>query len=481
MNEFEKLLNQISYLMDDIIYKKKAIDEKNDRHAKVKESINKIVDLINDKKLGEINLDNIIFLLKDLVSDADLKEIIQKLKELIGMQAFLSNDKITNPLKQLMLTDLSNIGTSLTNIVDNIPLLKESSEDAKLMEECQKYLEFINENGFTMVLTSEERKAFYKFLKRINYDDSLSIIASYIAYANKNMKVPEKTIPKVVPEETKEEVKANPNPEKPKNEYDYDEILEKVNDLIEMHQSEITEEDYNKYKDMYSRLDIYQIYSLRSDFITIDGVDWKKAIPCIKEGLLPNIKSRDKNLIFRLFNELIIFNEKAIEEYRQTKKEQNIYREKLEEFKQKLVTVDEKYHKMSTELDKITDEVSKKVNNKGGNIESLIKTVEKNEEGTEEYIKFYDVNYEDLKIYELNTTIKSKLSDIKTYIEFEMLSEEEFKYIYKLLNEVSVIIEECNKYYDEFMPKKGDTEEIVQAPTEQNINTHKSKDSNQKI
>lgn len=85
----------------------------------------------------------------------------------------------------------------------------------------------------------------------------------------------------------------------------------------------------------------------------------------------------------------------------------------------------------------------------------MVENSSENNEGVADYLKHYGIKYDELKIYKLNFIIQTNINDIKEFIEFEMLSEDDFKDIYILLEKTKGIIEECEKSYETLKTKES--------------------------
>lgn len=492
MNEYEKLITYLNSVINDINNKSRGIEERNVEQSLIKTSLGNIVELIVSHRINEINIAELSNLLGGLVSDEEINSIRNKLAELLLMQSFLFDERISNPIKQIMLLDLDNIRSRLNAISNEITQISLPDEDIRLLDECKKYLDIVNENGYTRILTDEERIAFYNFLRSTNLDDTLLLISDYIAFANKNkkqleintsntaieiinknaeevLKELEKNIKgeeeKVEPVKEVEPLKTEMTPSEQARNINFDEVYGKIIELLNMHQNDINPATYDIYKNYFSGLDIYEIYSRRSNFSTVDGVNWEVAIPCIREKLLPNINSDGQLLIFKIFNEIIALNQTQLERYQQEKQEQETYRVQLESFKNEFIGVVKRYDELRIKLNSIIGKINEQTRNNKRSISSLLEVVHNssaNDEGVADYLKHYGVSYDELKIYKLNSTIQSNINDIKEFIEFEMLSEDDFKDIYVLLEETKSIIEECEESYSIFKAN-----ELAPLPPEQ--------------
>lgn len=504
MNEYERLINHLNSVINNINSKIRSIEKRNVEQSLIKTSLENIAQLISNHRINEINIDELSKLLTGLISDAEINSIRNKLTELLAMQSFLFDERISNPIKQIMLLDLDSIRSKLSSISNKITQISLPNEDIKLLEECKKYLEIVNENGYTRILTDEERIAFYNFLRTTNLEDTLLLIFDYITFANENkkqleintsntaieivnknaeevLKELEKKI-KVEEEEVEpvkkvEPLKADITTTNQTSNINFDEVYRKIIELLNMHQNDINPATYDIYKKYFSELEIYEIYSRRSNFLTVDGVNWEVAIPCIKEKLLPNINSDDQSLIFKIFNEIIDLNQTQLERYQQEKQEKEKYRVQLEEFKNKFSDIVKKYDELRIKLSDTIGKVNEQTGNNKRSIRSLLEVVENlstNNEGVADYLKHYGIKYDELKIYKLDLTIQTNIDDIKEFIELEMLSEDDFKEIYVLLEQTKGIIEECEEIYETSKAKES-TSLITSQDEEDNPNHNSQK------
>lgn len=475
MNEFERLIAYLKKTINKINNKTNDINSQNAQQLHIKSSLENIVHLLSTYRIDEINIDELTNLLSGLIDNNEIEQIKNKLTELRSVQSFLFDERISNPIKQIMLRDLDSIRVKLGFINRSLTPVSLSTEESKLLEQCQKYLEIVDENGYTKILSDEERNAFYIFLKSINSEDTLLLIFDYITYANRNKKQLEintsntaieiinKNAEKVLTEleqnlKYKEKEQTKPKITRPiHSKIDMNPICEKIIELLEIHKNDVNSATYDIYKKYFSELDIHEIYSRRSIFSTFDGVNWEKAIPCIRERLLPKIDSEEQNIIFRIFSEIIALNQEQLERYEQDRQQQEVYKNKLGSFKEEFTNTVKQYNELKSKLKPIIEKILVKTRNDKTVINSLLETVQSqtNEDiGIKEYLSHYDVSYEELQIYKLNSIIQNNIADIKEYIELEMLSEEDFKDIYKLLNDTRKIIDDCQIIYEVYKPKE---------------------------
>lgn len=192
---------------------------------------------------------------------------------------------------------------------------------------------------------------------------------------------------------------------------------------------------------------------------------------------MPNINSDDQSLIFKIFNEIIALNQTQLERYQQEKQEKEKYRVQLEEFKNKFSDIVKKYDELRIKLSDTIGKVNEQTGNNKRSIRSLLEVVENlstNNEGVADYLKHYGIKYDELKIYKLDLTIQTNIDDIKEFIELEMLSEDDFKEIYVLLEQTKGIIEECEEIYETSKAKES-TSLITSQDEEDNPNHNSQK------
>lgn len=482
MNEYKKLINYLNSIINDIDTKKHLIEEKNAEQSLIKDSIEKVIEIIDNNKLNELNIERLGLLLNGLISESEMIEIIKKLTELLSMQSFLFDERVSNPIKQMMLIDLESIKSKLISISNGITPLVVAEEDIKLQAECKKYLEIVSETGYCKVLTDEERIAFYEFLKSTNLEDTLLLISNYIVYANKSKKqlkintsstaieIIEKNAEEVVKEleeniknEKTEQLEITAPPKLQVKDIELKEAYDKIIELLNIHQNDINPTTYDIYIKYFEELDIYEIYSKRSLFSTVDGIKWEIAIPCIKEKLLPNINSDCQLLIFRIFNEIIALNQSQLERYHQEKQKEETYKNELELFKKDFAEVVKKAEELKVLISNIINKINEHTRNNKKSIISLLEMVKKNDEyddNVKEILNYYGITYDELKIYMSNDKIQENLNDIKEYIELEKLSEDDFKEIYALLEDTKKKIKDCEQYYQTIKERKVDNQEI---------------------
>ena len=475
MNEYERLISYLKKTIDEIITKRNSINNQNAQQLLIKSSLENIIQLLSSYQIDKINVSELNNLLSSLIPNNEIEEIKNKLTELLSVQSFLFDERVSNPIKQIMLKDLDTIRIRLSFINKSLVQLSLSEEETNLLEQCQKYIELVNKDGYTKILSDEERSAFYNFLKSINFDDNLLLIFDYITYANRNRKrhelntsntaieIVNKNAEKVLAEleqnlksTEKERIKPQiTRPIQPK--INMNPLCERITELLKMHESDINSATYDVYAKYYSEMDIHEIYGDRSSFSTFDGVNWERAIPCIKERLLPNVDSEEQNIIFKIFSEIIALNQEQLERYQQHHQQQEAFKNRLAVFKEEFVSTTQQYSELKSQLKPIVEKVITKTRNDKTIIASLLETIQNQtteDIGIGEYLSHYEVSYEELQLYKLNSIIESNINDIKEYIELEMLSEEDFKEIHKLLNDTKDIIDECQKTYEAYNSKE---------------------------
>ena len=471
MNEYERLIDYLNSVINNIESKKQSLEYKNGQLISAKISLENFIELISERRIDEINVNNFGMLLSKFISEGEVNEIKSKLNDLLVVKSFLYDDRIFNPIKQMMLMDLETIKFKLNSISNGIKSLSLSEEDLKLLNDCKRYLSFVDKNGYTKVLTDEDRCNFCSFLKSTGLEDAMLLIADYLIFVNKTrgqreintsntaIEIVNKNAEKVIEELEKKVEKSVKKTEIPKTtiiptgrvqNIDFSGVHEKILELLDMYQDDINPQNYEVYSNYFSKLDIYEIYNKRGSFSTIEGVNWEMAIPCIKERLLPNINSDEQSLIFKIFNEIINLNQSQLERYEQEKQRQEKYKNKLEAFKKKFVIVLDEYNELSARLVNIIGKINDGTKGSKSDIDSLLDIVKNSsaaDDGVKDYLDYYGISYDELVLYGLYVNIQENINHIKEYIEL-VISEDDFGGIDQMLSGTEEIIKECVQRYE---------------------------------
>lgn len=467
MSEYERLINYLNSVINDITDRRSKIEEKNVNNSIVKSSLSNIINLIVNHKLELINIDELGRLLDGLMSEEEINDVKNKLIDLTSMQLFLFDNSITNPIKKIMIRDLNNIYARLSFIRDSIYEISVPIEDIKLEKECRKYLSILDEKGYIRLLSNEERIAYYKFLQDNNIEDALFLITKYIMYANRNMKrvyivdeekekindKEDKIIDDPVREfKDKREIGLSKE-EKEKREKEFKLAYDKILILLEIYEN-IDKEVYQKYSNYFANMDIYDIYSNRSDFLTVDGINYNMAIPCIKERIIPNIDYKNKALVFKLFSEIIALSNDVLVKYEEDKKkreliqekerlEKKIYDEKVDSFKLRYLPIKELYDSFS---DKIKDVIVKVESST--TYENRLSLMELLNNPDNILFKFYQINRDELMMYVTYSKIKKNIDLIEKELnrENDRITDEDFSFLDEVLEETNEYIKEIDLY-----------------------------------
>lgn len=461
MNEYERLINYLNSVINDVANRRKIIEEKNKRNLIVKSSLSNIIDLINNHKLNEIKIDEIDNLLNELVSEEEIDNIKNKIVELSNMQSFLFDERISNPIKEIMLMDLENIIFKFNSIIGSIMEISIPLDDVKLEEECRKYLEIVDKNGYTRILSDEERLNYYKFLQDNNIEDALLLIAKYIMFANKNVvriedvtAVSENSVDDPIREFREKRDVVLSKEEKERRQQEFKLVYDKILVLLEIFDKERNQELYEKYSNYFGKMDIYEIYSNRSDFLTATGVNWQIAIPCIKERIIPNINNSNRALVFKLFNEIVALNNDVLIKYEEDKRKNELLleKERLDEkiYDEKIASFNSKYLPFKDVYDKLSENVKdivKKVEN-STTIENRLSLIELINDPSNALFEFYHITRDELMIYLLYSKIKKNIDLIDKELNNKdiRIADEEFSFLYEVLDEVNGYISEISSY-----------------------------------
>ena len=204
MNEYEKLIVYLKERIDKLEEQIAESKVKSQKYESIKEDLDTLIENMTPENLHKID----IIRLQDIL--AKYKEqgnaILTQLTEVIGMQAFLLNDNINNPIKYWMLDSIEKIKELLIKIKQKYSEIEISEKDVEEKTELEKYLKILSEDGFKELLSFEDRQKFWDMLKTstLATSDILLIVKNYIKYALSHQPKKEKI---KVPAPTREEEK----------------------------------------------------------------------------------------------------------------------------------------------------------------------------------------------------------------------------------------------------------------------------------
>ena len=483
MSEYTKLIDYLNSVIASIYEKQQKIHDINTQQLNLKKQLENTIGLINSSMIDKINVNELVTQLTGIIPESEVDDITKKITELSKMKAFLLDERITNPIKKIMLTDLDYIKARINTICSNIQELSLAEEDITMLDTCQKILTFIDEKGYTKILSDEERISFYEFLQKHIPDDCLLLISEYIIFANSKksrynantsntaMQIIDKNAEEVI-QELKVEIKNDedyhheteplslsnvPNDISGTGNIDFSEIYNQIVELLKIHQNDVNLEIYDMYKNYFSKMNLYEIYGMRSMFLTANSINWEAAIPCIKEVLIPNIDSEYRQIVFKMLNEIVALNKEQLEEYLQEEKRQELHKNQFNNLKTEFMTIIKLYDRLKAKIDEITIKINKQTNNNKDIINSLLNIIQSSSKvdiGVQDYLKYYGIEYDELKMYYLSIMMQSDIDYIKEFIELEILSEEDFKGLSLLLEEVKNYISNFEEIYSLIHDKK---------------------------
>lgn len=472
MNEYKKLIEHITARINNINEKINENELKKSEFFALKENLEIIVKQISELKLLEINTMQMYDSLIPFLGDIEANELMNQFNEIVSMAPYLINEKINSPIKDEMLKDLEQIKEIISSIKIKIEEYKYeiSKQELEEKQELEKYLEILDENGFCKLLSNEDRNKFYEFLKTSGMDltDVLSIIKDYIKYGLKQKKQEEiltsnssidtvnnnaEVILKELEQQTKEDIEEVIIPSTINNipimNEDEQKIYNHILELVEKYQPTIDPITYNLYKNTYTNQDILHIYMQRAEFLNVNGIEWEKAIPCIKEKLIPMIDSEDRELIFQIFNCIISLNKNQLKQEKEIKKENSEHKENLKKFNEKFKIVAQEVAKIKSESGIITNIIDEKLKGQDkDNIISLLKIAqtEIKENINPTIFESFGISYEQARNYILFDNIIAGLEYIREFIEIG-ISIDDFEEIKTELEKIETNIKEYKNNY----------------------------------
>lgn len=515
MNEYKKLIDYLKNRINNIEEKLEKIENEKKESSTFKETLEIIIKQITELELTEIDTIKMKDVLISIIGEDASNEVINQFNVIVTFTPYLIDERINSPIKQEMLKDLEaikNIIIKVKKVIEEKKFNTISEKELEEKQELEKYLEIVSENGFNKLLSTEDRIKFYNFLKisGIELSDVLVIIKDYIKLgvklkrneeiliSNSSIDVVNANAEAIIKElEQENQIKKVPPQEEvsleilelPDLTEEQQKIYEEILRIIDQNKNNINPSTYELYKNMYINLDITEIYIQRSSFLDINGIEWEKAIPCIKEKLIPMINTQDRTLIFQIFNCIISLNKNQIEQKNQINKESKEYKVVLKQFEEKFKKTLEEIKKLESESDFIINEIEEKLNsNNKENILSLLDRVknESKEEIEPEFFESFNISsYELARNYVLLDYIFAIKEYIEEYMEIGISNDDynsvieeyenlkkfikEYKSNYKIILEQIKAQELTKKMYMSNLPPQPKINSIKQYESGKNI------------
>lgn len=484
MNIYEKLLSYLNNELSKITEQTKLIEQNN---LIIKEKINFVdicIQLINDKRISEIDFEKLRYNLKDMISEEEIDKLIEKINDLVVLLPFLYDDRVAlvlGGIKESALKDLDLLKKQFSRIKEYLQKQEISKETLDKVNTIKKYIDCIDVLGFKNSICDVNNE-FVLFLRNSNLDNEDILVLVYEYYKcclkfKKNGEVynnsyidnitinaekvtSELERKEVVEPEEKEVLEEKIEPKTPKiselseqvselNEKEK-EIYDKILYLVEQNQKNINDTTYEIYKKYYSNLDILSIFSSRSDFFDANGVDWERFIPCLDTKLVPNINSEDKTLIFNIFSCIIALHEEQLNKKQKEVIKNEITSQKLLKFKEELIKICEDSKEIKDKYNDLTEEIAIKIK-KSNCEEELLNIAEGIKSGNldvnDEYLAYFELSRLELKFFIEFKTIFEDLDFIRNYFSLE-ITQEEFEEISEMLVSVKKIVTEFDSRYD---------------------------------
>ena len=476
MNEYKKLIDYLKNRINNIEEKLEKIENEKKESSAFKETLEIIIKQITELELTEIDTIKMKDVLISIIGEDASNEVINQFNVIVTFTPYLIDERINSPIKQEMLKDLEaikNIIIKVKKVIEEKKFNTISEKELEEKQELEKYLEIVSENGFNKLLSTEDRTKFYNFLKTsgIELSDVLVIIKDYIKLgvklkrneeiliSNSSIDVVNANAEAIIKElEQENQIKKVPPQEEvsleilelPDLTEEQQKIYEEILRIIDQNKNNINPSTYELYKNMYINLDITEIYIQRSSFLDINGIEWEKAIPCIKEKLIPMINTQDRTLIFQIFNCIISLNKNQIEQKNQINKESKEYKVVLKQFEEKFKQTLEEIKKLESESNFIINEIEEKLNsNNKENILSLLDRIknESKEEIEPEFFESFNISS-----YELarNYVLLDYIFAIKEYIEEYMeigISNDDYNNVIEEYENLKKFIKEYKSNY----------------------------------
>ena len=476
MNEYKKLIDYLKNRINNIEEKLEKIENEKKESSTFKETLEIIIKQITELELTEIDTIKMKDVLISIIGEDASNEVINQFNVIVTFTPYLIDERINSPIKQEMLKDLEaikNIIIKVKKVIEEKKFNTISEKELEEKQELEKYLEIVSENGFNKLLSTEDRTKFYNFLKTsgIELSDVLVIIKDYIKLgvklkrneeiliSNSSIDVVNANAEAIIKElEQENQIKKVPPQEEvsleilelPDLTEEQQKIYEEILRIIDQNKNNINPSTYELYKNMYINLDITEIYIQRSSFLDINGIEWEKAIPCIKEKLIPMINTQDRTLIFQIFNCIISLNKNQIEQKNQINKESKEYKVVLKQFEEKFKQTLEEIKKLESESNFIINEIEEKLNsNNKENILSLLDRIknESKEEIEPEFFESFNISS-----YELarNYVLLDYIFAIKEYIEEYMeigISNDDYNNVIEEYENLKKFIKEYKSNY----------------------------------
>ena len=476
MNEYKKLIDYLKNRINNIEEKLEKIENEKKESSTFKETLEIIIKQITELELTEIDTIKMKDVLISIIGEDASNEVINQFNVIVTFTPYLIDERINSPIKQEILKDLEaikNIIIKVKKVIEEKKFNTISEKGFEEKQELEKYLEIVSENGFNKLLSTEDRTKFYNFLKTsgIELSDVLVIIKDYIKLgvklkrneeiliSNSSIDVVNANAEAIIKElEQENQIKKVPPQEEvsleilelPDLTEEQQQIYEEILRIIDQNKNNINPSTYELYKNMYINLDITEIYIQRSSFLDINGIEWEKAIPCIKEKLIPMINTQDRTLIFQIFNCIISLNKNQIEQKNQINKESKEYKVVLKQFEEKFKQTLEEIKKLESESNFIINEIEEKLNsNNKENILSLLDRIknESKEEIEPEFFESFNISS-----YELarNYVLLDYIFAIKEYIEEYMeigISNDDYNNVIEEYENLKKFIKEYKSNY----------------------------------
>ena len=476
MNEYKKLIDYLKNRINNIEEKLEKIENEKKESSAFKETLEIIIKQITELELTEIDTIKMKDVLISIIGEDASNEVINQFNVIVTFTPYLIDERINSPIKKEMLKDLEaikNIIIKVKKVIGEKKFNTISEKELEEKQELEKYLEIVSENGFNKLLSTEDRTKFYNFLKTsgIELSDVLVIIKDYIKLgvklkrneeiliSNSSIDVVNANAEAIIKElEQENQIKKVPPQEEvsleilelPDLTEEQQKIYEEILRIIDQNKNNINPSTYELYKNMYINLDITEIYIQRSSFLDINGIEWEKAIPCIKEKLIPMINTQDRTLIFQIFNCIISLNKNQIEQKNQINKESKEYKVVLKQFEEKFKQTLEEIKKLESESNFIINEIEEKLNsNNKENILSLLDRIknESKEEIEPEFFESFNISS-----YELarNYVLLDYIFAIKEYIEEYMeigISNDDYNNVIEEYENLKKFIKEYKSNY----------------------------------
>ena len=135
------------------------------------------MDLIN-VDLGELRK-ILNYLSPELISKNDAEKILSTLRDLSVMQSLLKNKETSIKLKEKLLSDLRELYVKLNQLMEKLKETLPKANDNELLEEYRFYLSIVSEQGFTKIISREERLKFFQFLQSNKFGDNSITLRDY--------------------------------------------------------------------------------------------------------------------------------------------------------------------------------------------------------------------------------------------------------------------------------------------------------------